>query len=87
MKELVQILKETGMTESGMVNITNYEISQKIEDWNTKEWKTTLSEKERLSIYIYIYRNWRTEIGHQEKVYDNRPFSVLGYSLNAERIT
>ena len=82
MKELVQTLK-TGMTESGMMNITNDENSQKIKDWDTKEWKTTLSEKESLS----IYRNWRTKILNQEKVYGNtnRPCSVLLFKC--EQIT
>ena len=82
MKELVQTLKKTGMTESGMVNITNYEISQKIKDWDTKEWKTTLNEKESLS----IYRNWRTEIGHQEKIYDNRLCSVLLFKCKTNNL-
>ena len=72
MKELVQTLKKTGMTESGMVNITNDEIIKKIKDWDTKEWKTILSEKESLS----IYRNGKTEIGNQEQIYNNRQCSV-----------
>ena len=50
MRELMQIVKKTGMTESGMVNITN-DMNKKIKDWDTKESKTTLSEKESLSIY------------------------------------
>ena len=54
-------------------NISNKEISEKVKKWDTEKWTRELQEKQSLS----VYREWRKEIGGQDKVYDNSEASKL----------
>ena len=52
-------------------NIDN--IKAKIKQIDMKGWKTEMENKTSL----YIYRNWKKELGKNEKVYDNNPNSKI----------
>ena len=70
-KELQNIRSQSEST--GSMSLTDEGIKAVMKEWDTKEWKKGMNEKTSLR----IYRQWRTEIGGQEKIYDNRQGSEI----------
>ena len=49
------------------------QLKKKIQDWDTRMWQEELCQKSSLK----IYRSWKKNIKGEEKLYDNRPASVI----------
>ena len=64
---------ETLGVKNGILEKTNEEIRIMMKEWDNRECKKEMNTKESLN----IYREWRTERGNQEHVYDKRPSSVI----------
>ncbi len=73
MKDLVKELKNIRMQNESARSMTDEGIRAIMNEWDTREWKHGMNEKSSLK----IYRKWRTEIGGQEKIYDNRQASEI----------
>ncbi len=65
--------RERGVVGEDISNKTNEEIREKVKEWDVKEWKREMNERKSLK----MYKEWRDEIGKQEKMYDIRLTSVL----------
>ncbi len=61
------------MTGEDIRNNTNEEIREKMKECDLNEWGREMGER----VSLKIYREWRTEIGKQESIYDNRQSSML----------
>ena len=72
MRGLEKYLEALGV-KNGILEKTNEEIRIIMKEWDNREWKKEMNTKESLN----IYREWRTERGNQEHVYDKRPSSVI----------
>ena len=62
---------------------TKKHIKRKIEIWDEEMWKQEIKEKSSLKIYA----EWKKSMKSEEYLYDNRPASVIFYSLASPGLT
>ncbi len=62
--------------------VSSKEVGEKVKKWDTAKWKATMQEKESLK----MYREWRGEIGGQEKIYDNSEASSVLFKCRSNNL-
>ena len=82
MKDLVKELNNIKAQSENIMSMTDEGIRERMKEWDTREWKKGMNEKSSLR----IYRKWRTEIGGQEKIYDNRQTSEILYKCRTNTL-
>ena len=55
------------------IDISKQEISEKVKKWDKEKWRNDMQEKESLK----IYRQFKTDLGGMENIYDNSEASVI----------
>ena len=82
MKGLMNEIRNIRVQNKSTRSMTDEGIRAIMKEWDTREWKQGMNEKTSLS----IYRKWRTEIGGQEKIYDNRQTSEILYKCRTNTL-
>jgi len=59
--------------------ISPNEIKNRIKKWDTLKWREEMEEKSSLT----LYRQYKSSVGGEDRVYDNRPSSIILYKARA----
>lgn len=81
-KSVESNLKKIKINVWELNSVTKEEIKRRFNSWETDQWRKEIESKPSLE----IYGKWKQEIKGEERLYDNRPASVIFYKCRTNNL-
>ena len=81
-KQTEDYMKQVQVDYDDMKKSSKEAIKDKIRRWDSRKWRNEMEEKSSMK----IYREWRTEVGGQDEVYDTRESSKILFKCRTNNL-